>query len=596
MTFAQEISALREMFTAIRDERRTHANTASRVGSAFLAILDYLDNAPFIRKDREDSDAFLLHLLKGAVIGEKDNIKLNPDGSIDCGSINASGDATLGNVSLESVRSKGYTESDRTLIGGNGFELYKDNSGKSHLYIDNAVIRGKLLAAETEVRKISYSGGTMVLSNAGSTIVRVVGLDAEGREVVASADAKAFKCWASADDGTTRTMNWWKAGDMAMCKTFNVKGSNRYYWRLVIARGQEMLEDDKLYDYVVLSNLKSFVGGDAVSPVNAGMASFASVIEEQDGKSTDDAGVDIATRTYYGFDPMGSDVPIAGDVIVQVGSETRFIQRGNAIKLATSADDGDTRTAPSLTMYHQIGNTWSTDDGDCDVWQWKTVTAFMAPTGVRFNADYFKWFSGSEDNVVDPIVISYTLTPSSTFLVRQVSTGKVEPTDITLSLTKHTGNRVETWNDKGVTLKARYTQRNGLTGEKVIKSIKDIGDLYALSTLRVKAVDQDGKELCYTDIAIISDGEDFDVQVLAEGGNSIFNGEGSKKLTAYVYRNGTDITDTIASMSFTWKRQSGDAEDDNVWNSLHVGLGNVCTVSADDIDRSAMFMCEVAIG
>ena len=584
------------MFTAIRDERRTHANTASRVGSAFLAILDYLDNAPFIRKDREDSDAFLLHLLKGTVIGEKDNIKLNPDGSIDCGSINASGDATLGNVSLESVRSKGYTESDRTLIGGNGFELYKDNSGKSHLYVDNAVIRGKLLAAETEVRKISYSGGTMVLSNAGSTIVRVVGLDAEGREVVASADAKAFKCWASADDGTTRTMNWWKAGDMAMCKTFNVKGSNRYYWRLVIARGQEMLEDGKLYDYVVLSNLKSFVGADAVSPVNAGMVSFASVIEEQDGKSTDDAGVDIATRTYYGFDPMGSDVPIAGDVIVQVGSETRFIQRGNAIKLATSADDGDTRTAPSLTMYHQIGNTWSTDDGDCDVWQWKTVTAFMAPTGVRFNADYFKWFSGSEDNVVDPIVISYTLTPSSTFLVRQVSTGKVEPTDITLSLTKHTGNRVEAWNDKGVTLKARYTKRNGLTGEKVIKSIKDIGDLYALSTLRVKAVDQDGKELCYTDIAIISDGEDFDVQVLAEGGNSIFNGEGSKKLTAYVYRNGTDITDTIASTSFTWKRQSGDAEDDKVWNSLHVGLGNVCTVSADDIDRSAMFMCEVAIG
>ena len=51
MTFAQEISALREMFTTIRDERRTHANTATRVGSAFLALLDYLADAPFIRKD-----------------------------------------------------------------------------------------------------------------------------------------------------------------------------------------------------------------------------------------------------------------------------------------------------------------------------------------------------------------------------------------------------------------------------------------------------------------------------------------------------------------------------------------------------------------
>lgn len=538
-------------------------------------------------------------------------------------SIDADGNASLGDVSLSGVRSKGFTVGDRTLIGGKGFELYKDGSGKSHLYVDNAVIRGKLLAAATEIRKVSYSGGTMIFSNAGSTLIHVVGLDAAGHEVAADASAQAFKCWAAADDGSTRTMNWWKVGDMAMCKTFNIKdssGGNRYYWRLVIGRGQEVLEDGKLYDYVVLSNLETFAGGDAVVPVNVVstltdnegniitfggvvvtmvtdvvMSSLADVVSGQDGSTKDDAGIDIGTRTYYGFDPQGTDIPMAGDVIVQVGSETRFMQRGNAIKLATSADDGDARTAPSLTMYHQIGNTWSTDDGGSSVWQWKTVTAVISPTGVRFNADYFKWFSGSEDNVVDPIVISYTLTPSSTFLVRQVSTGKVEPTDITLSLTKHTGNKVEDWNDKGVTLKARYTQRDGLAGEKVIKSVKDIGDLYALLTLRVLAIDAKGKELCYTDIAIISDGEDFDVQVLAEGGNSIFNGEGTKKLTAYVYRNGQDITSNIASTAFSWKRQSSDATDDKIWNSLHVGLGNVCTVTNEDIDRSAMFMCEVEI-
>lgn len=537
--------------------------------------------------------------------------------------IDAAGDASLGDVSVSGVRSQGFTVGDRTLIGGKGFELYKDGSGKSHLYVDNAVIRGKLLAAATEIRKVSYSGGTMIFSNAGSTLIHVVGLDAAGHEVAADASAQAFKCWAAADDGSTRTMNWWKVGDMAMCKTFNIKdssGGNRYYWRLVIGRGQEVLEDGKLYDYVVLSNLETFAGGDAVVPVNVVstltdnegniitfggvvvtmvtdvvMSSLADVVSGQDGSTKDDAGIDIGTRTYYGFDPQGTDIPMAGDVIVQVGSETRFMQRGNAIKLATSADDGDARTAPSLTMYHQIGNTWSTDDGGSSVWQWKTVTAVISPTGVRFNADYFKWFSGSEDNVVDPIVISYTLTPSSTFLVRQVSTGKVEPTDITLSLTKHTGNKVEDWNDKGVTLKARYTQRDGLAGEKVIKSVKDIGDLYALLTLRVLAIDAKEKELCYTDIAIISDGEDFDVQVLAEGGNSIFNGEGTKKLTAYVYRNGQDITSTIASTAFSWKRQSSDAADDKIWNSLHVGLGNVCTVTNEDVDRSAMFMCEVEI-
>mgnify|MGYP007039082903 CR=1 FL=1 len=601
---------------------------------------DYLDRNALSRTHRDTAQeeiAFEKGLTAGAYERLTSGAAINDDGAAEVESIvvrrgatfgqsayiDAAGDASLVNVSVSGVRSQGFTEGDRTLIGGKGFELYKDGSGKSHLYVDNAVIRGKLLAAATEIRKVSYSGGTMIFSNAGSTLIHVVGLDAAGHEVAADASAQAFKCWAAADDGSTRTMNWWKVGDMAMCKTFNIKdssGGNRYYWRLVIGRGQEVLEDGKLYDYVVLSNLETFAGGDAVVPVNVVstltdnegniitfggvvvtmvtdvvMSSLADVVSGQDGSTTDDAGIDIGTRTYYGFDPQGTDIPMAGDVIVQVGSETRFMQRGNAIKLATSADDGDARTAPSLTMYHQIGNTWSTDDGTSSVWQWKTVTAVISPTGVRFNADYFKWFSGSEDNVVDPIVISYTLTPSSTFLVRQVSTGKVEPTDITLSLTKHTGNKVETWNDKGVTLKARYTQRDGLAGEKVIKSVKDIGDLYALLTLRVLAIDAKGQELCYTDIAIISDGEDFDVQVLAEGGNSIFNGEGTKKLTAYVYRNGQDITSTIASTAFSWKRQSSDAADDKIWNSLHVGLGNVCTVTNEDVDRSAMFMCEVEI-
>lgn len=613
----------------------------SLTGNQFSKLLAKYGTQYFLSKQYKDAAKEVIAFEKGLTTGAYERLTsgaaINADGAAEVESIvvrrgatfgqsayiDAAGDASLGNVSVSGVRSQGFTEGDRTLIGGKGFELYKDSNGTSHLYVDNAVVRGKLLAAATEIRKVSYSGGTMIFSNAGSTLIHVVGLDAAGHEVAADASAQAFKCWAAADDGSTRTMNWWKVGDMAMCKTFNIKdssGGNRYYWRLVIGRGQEVLEDGKLYDYVVLSNLETFAGGDAVMPVNVVstltdnegniitfggvvvtmvtdivMSSLADVVSGQDGSTKDDAGIEIGTRTYYGFDPQGTDIPMAGDVIVQVGSETRFIQRGNAIKLATSADDGDARTAPSLTMYHQIGNTWSTDDGGSSVWQWKTVTAVISPTGVRFNADYFKWFSGSEDNVVDPIVISYTLTPSSTFLVRQVSTGKVEPTDITLSLTKHTGNKVEDWNDKGVTLKARYTQRDGLAGEKVIKSVKDIGDLYALLTLRVLAIDAKGKELCYTDIAIISDGEDFDVQVLAEGGNSIFNGEGTKKLTAYVYRNGQDITSTIASTAFSWKRQSSDAADDKIWNSLHVGLGNVCTVTNEDIDRSAMFMCEVEI-
>ena len=95
MTIAQTITTLRQLFTAIRDERRTHANTATRVGSAFLALLDYLDSAPFLRKDCEDTDGFLLRLLKGAVIGDNAEISLMPDGSVSCGSIHVNGAAVF---------------------------------------------------------------------------------------------------------------------------------------------------------------------------------------------------------------------------------------------------------------------------------------------------------------------------------------------------------------------------------------------------------------------------------------------------------------------------------------------------------------------
>lgn len=268
---------LQKEFESIRDERRTHANTATRIGNALLALLQRVDVVgidKFLRRDVDDVAQGHITFAQGLAAGSYERgvsgAAIDADGAAEVesivvrkgatfgqsASIDAAGNASLGNVSVSGVRSKGFTVGDRTLIGGQGFELYKDGSGKSHLYVDNAVIRGKLLAAATEIRKVSYSGGTMIFSNAGSTLIHVVGLDAAGHEVAADASAQAFKCWAAADDGSTRTMNWWKVGDMAMCKTFNIKdssGGNRYYWRLVIGRGQEVLEDGKLYDYVVLS-------------------------------------------------------------------------------------------------------------------------------------------------------------------------------------------------------------------------------------------------------------------------------------------------------------------------------------------------------
>lgn len=93
MTTTAAIEELRRLFIMIRDETGLYANTATRIGNAFLSLLNYLCDAPFIRKDQKDSTAYLLTLLAGCVIGESKAITMGSDGSIHCGSITVDGSA-----------------------------------------------------------------------------------------------------------------------------------------------------------------------------------------------------------------------------------------------------------------------------------------------------------------------------------------------------------------------------------------------------------------------------------------------------------------------------------------------------------------------
>ncbi len=97
---AQDINYIRQWLESIRDERATHANTATRIGTAFLMILNYIldSDTPYLRKDQEDSTRYLLRLLAGAVIGESGQIRLNPDGSIICSKIHVNGSAIFDEV------------------------------------------------------------------------------------------------------------------------------------------------------------------------------------------------------------------------------------------------------------------------------------------------------------------------------------------------------------------------------------------------------------------------------------------------------------------------------------------------------------------
>ena len=423
--------------------------------------------------------------------------------------VTGEGAATLSTVVVDEVRDPKSTEQDRVIVGAQGFNLYMGKDGKSHLYIDYLMTRTKFFAASAEVRKVSYSGGTTLFSNAGSTIMKVAHvLDDAGVTV-------GYKCYAAADDGTTRTANWWHVGMMALCQTFNVKAGetenlqNRYYWRLVVGVGQETLEDGKLYDYVILSNRKTFAGSDSITEDGR---SLAAVFEEQEGKTTDDGNNVIANRIFFGYEPAEDgeepDVPQPYDVIVQAGDQIQWNRFGNLIKLTTSTEDGsDNGNAPALSMYHAMGAPYKTGD-TVNPYQWKTLTSLDSPLLVLKNAKNFKFFTDDNpDNIIDPVTVTYDLVPSSEYIIRKPNSQTATPNDITFTLTKRTGNVSETMKD-GYLLTADYTTTDGASKSGVaINRLSDIGvSFYLLASVTVRATVKADNTTVTLTLPILSDG------------------------------------------------------------------------------------------
>lgn len=371
----------------------------------------------FLSKTANDTARGYIKFLKGIGVGERYGVTQDGEatlGSVTVGEgygVDSQGNATLNDAKMkegmaERLHDPDSTEADRTVIGGQGFDLYMGDDKKSHLYVDYLTARVKAFFAQLEIRKVSYSGGTVVYSNAGSTISKVnYVFGADGETVV------AYKCYCVADDGTTQTQNWWKPGMMALSQTFNVKegttenASNRRYWRLCVDAGQETLDDGRLYDWVLLSNVAQFVGGAQVIPQYAkqvlgfggtpiawgdvgvavqtagDMTSLAAVC----GGGTDDGGTSVKLRTFWGYEE-GSDVPLPGDVIVQAGDQIKWNTRGNVVVVRTSSEDSGDESAPSFAMYHGMGK-----PRDGGVWQWKDRTFFNSPELHDVEAERFSF-------------------------------------------------------------------------------------------------------------------------------------------------------------------------------------------------------------
>lgn len=454
----------------------------------------------FLSKVKEDAAQKAITFKEGLKVGDGGK---GIDGKGDA----VLGDAVLGDVIVDRVHDVNSTPADRVVVGAQGFDLYLCEDGKSHLYIDFLVARVKAFFAQLEIRRVSYSGGTTIFSNAGSTIAKVM-------ELKNGNDTVAYKCYAVADDGTTKTMNWWHVGMMALCQTFNVKSgtsndvSNRYYWRLVVDTGQEVLADGKTYDYVVLSNVKEFFGN---GTVHGDIRPLSALFEEYENTTTDtdDSKTPVASRMFYGYEAVNGgepDAPAEGDVIVQVGDQIRWKSYGNVIKLATSTEDNATDNAPSITMYHGIGAPRKVGTA-VTPYVWQEVTCILSPEKVRINADTFELFSGSPDNVIEPYVVSYELVPTSRTLVKH-DDGTTTPNGFGVDVIKRVGSSKTVLKADEYTVKAEVTYEDGNSGTLSLAELYEsvLRNLIVLKLVAYSAKDANNVLADY-DIAVLSDGK-----------------------------------------------------------------------------------------
>lgn len=233
---------------------------------------------------------------------------------------------------------------------------------------------------------------------------------------------------------------------------------------------------------------------------------------------------------------LGSDVPIAGDTIVLDGNQNpNERDRQGVMILETTGPN-----TPRIVAYK--GVVGYTHEG-CEVFK-------LSPEGSRIVSTSFEWVSPTGDIIH---IVNYRGEWQS-----GVSYGYYDQVS----------------HGNGVWL---CTNSNGSTTEP-----KEGNADWQLVMKAEKGEKGD-------------DGVAYQVMIMSDTGTVMINGSGKMTLNATLLRNGEDISDTISNGSWSWWRQSADAEDDAVWNTLHEGVGRSCLITRDDVSRQAQFGCRVYI-
>lgn len=329
----------------------------------------------------------------------------------------------LGEAVFSAIRSLYYDNAAEQ-----GFSIEKEKNGKYHAFFTNLTIWGKAIFHELEIRKLSYSGGNIYLSGAGSKLIKVVpvkklvsnGVTTWVETTEDDAERVGWKCYLLADNGTTATMNDWQEGDQARCQTMGeiVSGgtyqnaSNKSYWR-TIPNGGVSTQNEKIYGTKTETYLDED-GNEQTKEVQVELydgQAFAWIVVGKHCNDIDGYDDEFSVG-YNGSNPAPletRDIPAEGDTIVLDGNRHRDgnnqeydkTDRQNVIILETTGE-----YAPRIACYANITEykhtiTKSVNGSDKEV----SLSVFETSPkgGTKINSSRFEWISedGSTINIIN---------------------------------------------------------------------------------------------------------------------------------------------------------------------------------------------------
>lgn len=346
------------------------------------------------------------------------------------------------------------------------------------------------------------------------------------------ATVSGWKCWLLADDGTTATQNGFVRYDQARCQTFNIE-----------------------------AGVHEGVGNRYYWRLVTDASTANEQITDSDGNVLYD-GKRFAWVVLSATDcenPKTNDAPAEGDVIVLDGhrqfaegdeqGRDKYNDRSRTNVMMLQTTGTDTGATPNIVALTGITDYRHSTDAN----KYANTVFILSPEEVVFVSTRMKWISASGDNIVMVNFRGPWEEDTAYYYYDQVSHGNALWTCVVAD-GKYT---MEEPSDTSTVWRKELT--GGVPGEK--------GE----------------------------DGVAYLLQVTSDRGTVLVNGSGTLTLTGTLYRNGEDITSTIASSYWSWYRVSADTADDAVWGRLHEGKGNTCVITSEDVSRVAQFGCRAYV-